>query len=120
MNQIVILPHSPFSSDSVLPMLCIPHASFSPTYHRLELLLTAELYPVCLCTQLFIRDIYFLPCGQYSNSACRSSVFESYARRFGAALPFKELSRQYTPCAWALVPDAPEVLMIEDLTKDAR
>jgi len=45
---------------------------------------------------------------------------ESDARRFGAALPFKELSRQYTPCAWALVPDAPEVLMIEDLTKDAR
>ena len=38
----------------------------------------------------------------------------------GAALPFKELSRQYTPCAWALVPDAPEVLYIEDLTKDAR
>lgn len=37
-----------------------------------------------------------------------------------AALPFKELSRQYTPCAWALVPDAPEVLMIEDLTQDAR
>lgn len=37
-----------------------------------------------------------------------------------AALPFKELSRQYTPCAWALVPNAPEVLMIEDLTKDAR
>ena len=47
-------------------------------------------------------------------------VCESYARHFGAALPFKELSRQYTPCAWALVPDAPEVLMIEDLTKDAR
>ena len=37
-----------------------------------------------------------------------------------AALPFKELSRQYTPCAWALVPDAPEVLFIEDLTQDAR
>lgn len=37
-----------------------------------------------------------------------------------AALPFKELSRQYTPCAWALVPNAPEVLYIEDLTMDAR
>ena len=47
-------------------------------------------------------------------------VFKSHARQFDAALPFKELSRQYTPCAWALVPDAPEVLMIEDLTKDAR
>ena len=91
-----------------------------PAYHRLELLLIAELYPVCLCTQLFTWGIYCLPCGQYSNSACRSSVFESDARHFGAALPFKELSRQYTPCAWALVPDAPEVLMIEDLTKDAR
>ena len=37
-----------------------------------------------------------------------------------AELPFKELSRQYTPCAWALVPDSPEVLMIEDLAQDAR
>jgi hypothetical protein len=119
-SHVVILLHSPSSFDSVLPMLCIPHASHSPAYHRLELLLTAELYSVCLCTQLFTWGMYCLPCGQYSNSACRSSVFESDARHFGAALPFKELSRQYTPCAWALVPDAPEVLMIEDLTKDAR
>lgn len=52
--------------------------------------------------------------------ALHAACVEIDARRFGAALPFKELSRQYTPCAWALVPDAPEVLMIEDLTKDAR
>ena len=37
-----------------------------------------------------------------------------------AELPFKEVSRKFTPCAWALVPDAPEVLMIADLTQDAR
>lgn len=37
-----------------------------------------------------------------------------------AELPFKEVSRKFTPCAWALVPDAPEVLMIGDLTQDAR
>ena len=108
-------------------MFCIPHASFCPAYHGPKLLLTAELYLAYVCKQPFRRGIQSVHCCQYITSACRSvflalhaACVEIDARRFGAALPFKELSRQYTPCAWALVPDAPEVLMIEDLTKDAR
>lgn len=31
-----------------------------------------------------------------------------------------DTTRPYTVCTWSLVPDSPEVLMIEDLTEDAR
>ena len=69
-----------------------------------------------ICALLSVHHLSLQICVFGTHAAC----VEIDARCFGAALPFKELSRQYTPCAWALVPDAPEVLMIEDLTKDAR
>ena len=37
-----------------------------------------------------------------------------------AEVPFTPVSRPYALCTWSLVPDSPEVLMIEDLTQDAR
>ncbi|DBA75652.1 hypothetical protein WJX79_010067 [Trebouxia sp. C0005] len=65
-----------------------------------------DLISTCYQRGLVLLSLFDANCAQIINTS--------------AALPFKELSRQYTPCAWALVPDAPEVLMIEDLTKDAR
>ncbi|KAL3151455.1 hypothetical protein ABBQ38_012460 [Trebouxia sp. C0009 RCD-2024] len=65
-----------------------------------------DLISTCYQRQLVLLSLFDENCAQIINTS--------------AALPFKELSRQYTPCAWALVPDAPEVLYIEDLTKDAR
>ncbi|KAA6422720.1 MAG: mixed lineage kinase, partial [Trebouxia sp. A1-2] len=37
-----------------------------------------------------------------------------------AEVPFTPTARPYALCTWTLVPDSPEVLMIEDLTQDAR
>ncbi len=37
-----------------------------------------------------------------------------------AEVPFKPVPRPYALCTWSLVPDSPEVLMIKDLTQDAR
>ncbi|KAL0021497.1 hypothetical protein WJX77_000618 [Trebouxia sp. C0004] len=35
-------------------------------------------------------------------------------------VPFIAMHRPYTLCTWCLVPDSPEVLMVEDLQQDAR
>ncbi len=37
-----------------------------------------------------------------------------------AEVPLKPVPRPYALCTWSLVPDSPEVLMVEDLTQDAR
>ena len=37
-----------------------------------------------------------------------------------ADVPFAPVPRPYNLCTWSLVPDSPEVLMVEDLQQDAR
>ncbi|DBA84846.1 TPA: hypothetical protein ACH3X1_005872 [Trebouxia sp. C0004] len=50
-----------------------------------------------------------------SHCFCESTQCRAYAD-----VPFIAMHRPYTLCTWCLVPDSPEVLMVEDLQQDAR
>lgn len=51
-----------------------------------------------------------------------SVVKEDWAHvvNYPDGFPLREVGAQYTPCSWTLVPDSPQVLVVEDTLQDAR